>query len=144
MTDSASITRAPFMNRGLSWTHEERDKLKVRGLFPGGEPFSLEKRVNHAMDQLEKKVTPLDKYVYLHTLQDADESLFYSILSTRTTETMPYVYTPTVGEACQKWGEIYRSTPRGLYLTMNDKGSIHEVSQYKRDKNPVSNSKKEG
>lgn len=127
MSDSYPATRAPFLNRGLSWTHEERKEKKVRGLFPGGEPFSLEKRVNHAMEQLGTKKTPLDKYVYLHTLQDADESLFYSILSTRTTETMPYVYTPTVGEACQKWGEIYRSTPRGLYLTMNDKGSIHEI-----------------
>ncbi len=127
MSDSYSAARTPFVNRGLSWTHEERQKLHVRGLFPGGEPFSLSKRVDHAMEQLAKKETDLDKYVYLHTLQDSDESLFYSILSTHTTETMPYVYTPTVGEACQKWGEIYRSAPRGLYITMNDKGSVAEI-----------------
>ncbi len=99
----------------------------MRGLYPGGEPLSLAKRVDHAMQQLAKKQTDLERYVYLHTLQDADESLFYSILVNRTNETMPYVYTPTVGEACQKWGDIYRPTPRGLYITINDKGSVRSI-----------------
>ena len=79
------------------------------------------------MSQLRKKTSPLEKYIFLHTIQDADETLFYAILVQHTTEVMPFVYTPTVGEACQEWGRIYRHTPRGLYLTLNDKGHIREI-----------------
>ena len=79
------------------------------------------------MEQLDKKTSDLEKYIFLHTIQDSDETLFYAILTTHTYKTLPFVYTPTVGEACQKWGEIYRSTPRGLYLTINDMGSIERI-----------------
>ena len=80
-----------------------------------------------AMEQLMTKPTDLDKYVYLHTIHDADETLFFAILTKHTYNTMPFVYTPTVGEACQKWGEIYRHTPRGLYISMNDAGDIASI-----------------
>ncbi len=73
------------------------------------------------------KPTDLDKYVYLHTIHDADETLYFAILTKHTYKTMPFVYTPTVGEACQKWGEIYRHTPRGLYLSINDAGQIENI-----------------
>ena len=73
------------------------------------------------------KSTPLDKYIYLHSIQDCDEQLFYCILTKHTTEVMPFVYTPTVGEACTQWSYIYKNIPRGLYLSLNDKGSIYEI-----------------
>ncbi len=80
-----------------------------------------------AMAQLDKKTSDLEKYIFLHTIQDSDETLFYKILTTYTYKTLPFVYTPTVGEACQKWGEIYRHTPRGIYISSNDAGSIESV-----------------
>jgi malate dehydrogenase (oxaloacetate-decarboxylating)(NADP+) len=79
------------------------------------------------MEQLRKKATPLERYIFLHTIQDSDETLFYKILTDHTAETMPYVYTPTVGEACQQWGSIYRHQPRGLYLSLHDRGQIRRI-----------------
>ena len=79
------------------------------------------------MEQLALKTSPLEKYIFLHTIQDSDETLFYAILINHTAVAMPLVYTPTVGEACQKWGRIFRHTPRGLYLSINDKGSIRGI-----------------
>jgi malate dehydrogenase (oxaloacetate-decarboxylating)(NADP+) len=79
------------------------------------------------MQQLEKKTSDLEKYIFLHTIQDSDETLFYKILTTHTYKTLPFVYTPTVGEACQKWGEIYRSQPRGLYITIDDMGNMERI-----------------
>ena len=122
-----ALTRNPSWNKAASFTFDEKTALKLRGLFPGGEPISLDIKIDIAMSQLRKKTSPLEKYIFLHTIQDADETLFYAILVQHTTEVMPFVYTPTVGEACQEWGRIYRHTPRGLYLTLNDKGHIREI-----------------
>jgi malate dehydrogenase (oxaloacetate-decarboxylating)(NADP+) len=80
-----------------------------------------------AMKQFDEKVTNLEKYTFLHTLQDTHEDLFFQLLTQHTTKLMPYVYTPTVGEACQNWGEIYRHAPRGLYINSHDSGSIEEI-----------------
>ena len=71
--------------------------------------------------------SPIEKYIFLHTIQDTDETLYYSALTHHTEECMPFVYTPTVGEACQKWSHISRCTPRGLYLSINDKGKIRQI-----------------
>ena len=79
------------------------------------------------MAQLRKKSTPLDKYIFLHTIQDSDEHLFYAILAAYTSETMPLVYTPTVGQACTEWSHIYRQTPRGVYISSKDRGHIKEI-----------------
>lgn len=115
MKNGYSLTRNPIKNKGMSYTHKEREQLGLRGLFPAGEPLSLDAKVENAMEQFNKKANPLEKYIYLHTIQDADETLFYAILVKYTQETMPYVYTPTVGQACQEWGKIFRHTPRGSY-----------------------------
>lgn len=120
-------SKLPSTNKAHGFTHEERLNTGMRGLYPGGVPFTLEQKVENAMEQLAKKPTDLDKYVFLHTIQDSDETLFYAILTTHTQKVMPFVYTPTVGEACQKWGEIYRHTPRGLYISMNDAGNIDSI-----------------
>jgi malate dehydrogenase (oxaloacetate-decarboxylating)(NADP+) len=117
----------PSFNKGTSFSHAERDALGLRGLFPAGPPQSLEQKVEIAVDQLRKKSSPLEKFIFLHTIQDSDETLFYAILTQYTDETMPIVYTPTVGEACQKWSSIYRHTPRGLYVSINDRGNIRRI-----------------
>jgi malate dehydrogenase (oxaloacetate-decarboxylating)(NADP+) len=121
------LAKTPSLNKGTSFTHAEREKLGLRGLFPAGDPQPLDLKVDIAMEQLRKKTSPIEKYTFLHTIQDADETLFYSILIKHTAETMPFVYTPTVGEACIQWGKIYRHTPRGLYLSLKDKGQIRQI-----------------
>lgn len=87
------------------------------------------------MTQLEKKSSALEKYIFLHTIQDADETLFYAILSKHTRTTMPLVYTPTVGQACQEWSQIYRHTPRGLYITADDRGRVAQLLENYPSKN---------
>lgn len=122
-----ALLKNPLKNKGTSFTHKERKDLKIRGLLPGGAPISLETKTAIAMQQFNKKSNPMEKYNFLHTIQDGDETLFYSILINHIQETMPYVYTPTVGQACQEWSHIYRHTPRGLYVTSNDKGHVSEL-----------------
>jgi len=92
------IMKRPWLNKGESFNHNDRKKLGLRGLIPAGDPKSLETRVNIAMTNLRNKALPLDKYIYLHSIQDSDEQLFYCILHAHTSEIMPYVYTPTVGK----------------------------------------------
>eukprot|EP00607_Mallomonas_marina_P001556 CAMPEP_0182431436 /NCGR_PEP_ID=MMETSP1167-20130531/49244_1 /TAXON_ID=2988 /ORGANISM="Mallomonas Sp, Strain CCMP3275" /LENGTH=156 /DNA_ID=CAMNT_0024617779 /DNA_START=99 /DNA_END=566 /DNA_ORIENTATION=- len=117
----------PNLNKGASFTIEERNELKLRGLVPAGDPISLDTKVEVAITSLRSKSSPLEQFIYLSTIQDADETLYYAILIKYTAEVMPIVYTPTVGEACQKWSTIYRHTPRGLYLSINDIGQVEEV-----------------
>jgi len=126
-TNGYYLAKTPHLNKGSSFTAVERDQLKLRGLFPAGEPLSLSIKVDNLMHQLRLKTTPLEKYIFLHTVQDSDETLFYAALTGHTAEVMPFVYTPTVGEACQKWSTIYRHTPRGLYISINDKGKVREI-----------------
>jgi len=121
------LAKTPFLNKGSSFMNEERNTLGIRGLFPAGEPLSLDVKVEIAMEQFAKKTSPLEKYIFLHTIQDSDETLFYAILSRNTFAVLPFVYTPTVGEACQQWSRITRHTPRGLYLSIHDKGQIRRI-----------------
>ena len=122
-----ALTKFPGLNKGSSFSLEERDSKKIRGLFPAGEPLSLDVKLDIAMEQLRRKSSPLEKYIFLHTIQDADETLYYAALTRMTAEVMPFVYTPTVGQACQEWSRIYRHVPRGLYLSIKDLGKIRSI-----------------
>lgn len=117
----------PGLNIGASFSKEKKDELGIRGLYPVGQPISLDDKLALTMEQFRSKTSPLEKYIYLHTIQDADETLYYAALIRHTTEVMPFVYTPTVGEACQKWNKIFRHTPRGLYLGLEDIGQVRQI-----------------
>jgi malate dehydrogenase (oxaloacetate-decarboxylating)(NADP+) len=126
-TSSYHTLKNPLKNKGISFSEQEREKLGLHGLLPAGEPKSLEAKVEIAMAQLRKKASPIDKYNFLHTIQDSDETLFYAILAKYTKETMPLVYTPTVGQACLEWSHIFRQQPRGLYVSVKDMGRIESI-----------------
>jgi hypothetical protein len=79
------------------------------------------------MQQLRSKSDDLEKYIYLASIQDTSERLYYAILVKHTAEVMPIVYTPTVGKACEQFSAIYRGTLRGMYLTLEDAGSIRSI-----------------
>lgn len=119
--------KLPMRNKGTSFTHAERAENGTRGLFPGGEPIALDLKVDVAMAQLRSKSTNLERYIFLHTIQDSDETLYHACINRHLIEVMPFVYTPTVGEACQKWSHIHRGTVRGIYISLNDKGSIRSI-----------------
>ena len=83
-------------------------------------------QVDHCLRNVRRYTDPLDQYVYLMDLLERNERLFYRLLSEYTEEMMPIVYTPTVGEACQKFGYIFRR-PQGLFISIKDKGNIINV-----------------
>ena len=115
----------PRLNKGTGFTEAERDRLGLRGLLPP--------RVTTQRDQLERvlenfrrKPSALEQYIYLISLQDRNEHLFYRTVMEHVEEMMPVIYTPTVGEACVRFGHIFRR-PRGLYITARDRGRVREV-----------------
>ena len=116
--------KTPWLNRGTS-TPVPRP-AHLRGLLPHGEiPLAL--RVEHAMAALRRHAHAIDKYQFLQHVQDSDETLYQAILLEHTAEVMPIVYTPTVGEACQRWGELHHAGPRGVYVTLDDLGGVRAV-----------------
>src|SRR3989442_1599370 len=115
----------PRLNKSTAFTEAEREKLGLLGLLPEGID-DLDAQIRRAQVQLDAKTTDLERYIYLSQLQDTDETLFYRLLTSDPARFMPIVYTPTVGEACQKFGHLFRR-PRGLYLSVKRKGRVGEI-----------------
>ena len=115
----------PRLNKGTAFTEEERDAFGLHGLLPP--------HVGTLEDQRERRKTSLDsrtssfaKYRMMRDLQDNDETLFYSFIEHNIEELLPIVYTPTVGEGCQRFSEIWRK-PRGLFLSFPHKERIDKI-----------------
>ena len=111
--------------KGTAFTHDERRKLGLLGLLPTAEK-TLAQQAEHCWHELSTRRDDLDKHIYLRALQDRNETLFYRVLRDHIPETMPIVYTPTVGEACKRFSEIYRR-PRGLFVGYPDRECLREV-----------------
>jgi malate dehydrogenase (oxaloacetate-decarboxylating) len=109
------LVEHPVFNKGTAFTEEEREMFELEGLFP--ERISnLELQSRRSYGHYLEKTSDLGKYIYLISLQDRMETLFFRLLLDHLEEMLPIVYTPTVGEACQRFSHIYRR-PRGLYIT---------------------------
>jgi malate dehydrogenase (oxaloacetate-decarboxylating)(NADP+) len=115
----------PLLNKGTAFTEVERDTLGLRGLLPP-RVFSIEEQVERVMGNFRRKDSALEKYIFLTTLQNRNETLFYRVVAENLEEMIPIIYTPTVGQACLEFGAIFRR-PRGLYLSIRDKGHIAEM-----------------
>ncbi|MCC6406109.1 MAG: NAD-dependent malic enzyme [Planctomycetes bacterium] len=115
----------PATNQGTSFDRSQRSELRVHGLVPY-RVTTLAEQASAAIDQIRAKATPLERYIGLASLQDRNEVLFYRVLVDHVAELMPIVYTPTVGEACQKFSHIYRSA-RGLWITPDDVDDLPSV-----------------
>ena len=121
----ADLLHDPLYNRGTGFSAAERQAFGLRGLLPA-RVLSLEDQIARILENLRKKPTELEKYVYLNDLVDRNETLFYRILIDNLDELMPIVYTPTVGQGCQQYGHIFRR-PRGLYISSEDAGHIADL-----------------
>ncbi|KAF4521631.1 hypothetical protein B566_EDAN006673 [Ephemera danica] len=117
--------RDPRLNKGMAFSLEERQALGIHGLFPPRFK-TQEEQLELCRFSYQRYTEDLNKYIYLVSLQDRNERLFFRLLSENIDELMPIVYTPTVGLACQKFGLIFRR-PRGLFVTIHDRGHVYEV-----------------
>ncbi|RCV16086.1 hypothetical protein SETIT_3G109300v2 [Setaria italica] len=120
-----TLLRDPRHNKGLAFSEAERNAHYLRGLLPPA-LASQELQEKKIMHNLRQYTVPLQRYIAMMDLQERNERLFYKLLIDNVEELLPVVYTPTVGEACQKYGSIYRR-PQGLYISLKDKGKILEV-----------------
>jgi malate dehydrogenase (oxaloacetate-decarboxylating)(NADP+) len=115
----------PRLNKGTAFTYAERDALKIRGLLPP-HVHTIEEQQARVLENYRKKPNGLEKYIFMTSLQDRNETLFYRTIIDNIDEMMPIIYTPTVGEACAKYGHIFRR-PRGLFVSSAHKGMIAKV-----------------
>jgi malate dehydrogenase (oxaloacetate-decarboxylating) len=118
------------LNKGTAFIESERDAFALHGLVP---PHigTLEDQRTRRRKWLSSLTTPIEKYEWMRDLQDTNETLFYSLITQNVEETLPIVYTPTVGEGCQKFSQIWRK-PRGLFLSYPNKHRIDQILSHSR------------
>jgi malate dehydrogenase (oxaloacetate-decarboxylating)(NADP+) len=115
----------PSLNKSTAYTEAEKQALGLVGLVPDIIE-SEDLQLRRVMQQLGHKNTDLDRYIYLVNLLDHNETLFYRTIMSDPARFLPIVYDPTIGEACLKFGHIYRG-PRGVYLSITRRGQVKEV-----------------
>ena len=110
----------PIANKGTGFPYSERDRLHIRGLLPP-RLLSLETQEQKVWHTISKYPNNIEKYMYLCSLQDRNETLFFRTLIDHLEALAPVVYTPTVGEVCKRFGSYFQR-PRGMYFSSGDRG----------------------
>ncbi len=122
----------PLRNKGTAFTREERSAQGLDGLLPPAVE-TLDEQAERAHDAFFGYDKPLNRHIYLRQLQDTNEVLFYRLITQHVEEMLPVIYTPTVGEACRRFSEIYRR-PRGLFLSYDDRHRFREILRNRPNK----------
>jgi malate dehydrogenase (oxaloacetate-decarboxylating) len=124
------LINSPRLNKGTAFSDRERDVFDLHGLLPS-HIGTLDEQVGRRKKTLAAQPTPFDKYSFLRDLQDTNETLFYALLVRNVEQMLPLVYTPTVGEGCQRFSEIWRK-PRGVFLSYPNKHRIAQILGHSR------------
>ncbi|WP_020173661.1 NAD-dependent malic enzyme [Methyloferula stellata] len=119
------VLHNPHLNKGTAFSEAERRAHRIEGLLPP-RVCSLELQIARTHEELSNLDNDLQRYLFLSDLQSRNETLFYAVLMSDPATFMPLVYTPTVGEACQKFDHIFRAS-RGMYLPISARGRLREI-----------------
>jgi malate dehydrogenase (oxaloacetate-decarboxylating) len=115
----------PLLNKGMAFTDEERREFGLLGLLPP-HVSDVEEQLERNHENYRRKESDIERYIFLMSLQDRNETLFYKLLGRHISEMMPIIYTPVVGVASQLYSHIYRR-PRGLYISYRHRGEIKQL-----------------
>ena len=123
-----SLLNTPILNKGLAFSEEEREEFNLTCLLPRRQE-TIEQQVARAYQQYSSFDDPINKHIYLRATQDKNETLFYRLVLEHIDEMMPIIYTPVVGEACERFSEIYRNH-RGLFIAYPDRHIIDDMLEH--------------
>ncbi|WMN60069.1 NAD-dependent malic enzyme [Pseudoalteromonas xiamenensis] len=120
-----NLLETPLLNKGSAFTQRERETFNLAGLLPPRYE-TIEEQVERCYQQYRSFEDNLNKHIYLRAIQDNNETLYYRLVRDHLEEMMPIIYTPTVGDACESFSDIYRSS-RGLFISYEDRHHIDDI-----------------
>ncbi|MFC6646358.1 NAD-dependent malic enzyme [Granulicella cerasi] len=124
------LLNTPIFNKGTAFTEEERDEFSLHGLLPP-QIGTLDQQVARRLKAFRSQPDAFSKYTFMRDLQDVNETLFYALITRNVEEMLPVVYTPAVGEGCQRFSEIWRK-PRGVFLSYPNQDRIERILNHPR------------
>lgn len=120
-----ALLETPLLNKGSAFSEEERQSFNLTGLLPPAYE-TIEEQVERAYQQYSSFTAPINKHIYLRAIQDNNETLFFRLIQSHIDEMMPIIYTPTVGDACEQFSDIYRSS-RGLFISYSERHHMDDI-----------------
>ena len=120
-----ALLETPLLNKGSAFSAQEREAFNLTGLLPPRYE-TIEEQVERAYMQYSSFTAPINKHIYLRAIQDNNETLFFRLIQEHIDEMMPIIYTPTVGDACEQFSDIYRSS-RGLFLSYSERDQMQDI-----------------
>jgi malate dehydrogenase (oxaloacetate-decarboxylating)(NADP+) len=119
------LLRDAAVNRDTAFSAPARETLGLLGLLPPAVE-TLPQQVARVMDNVRRQASDLDRHLYLRALHQRNETLYYRTVRDHLAETLPLIYTPTVGQACQEFSRRFQA-PHGLYVAAQDRGRIRDI-----------------
>lgn len=128
-----TLLELPLLNKGSAFSEDERTRFNLHGLIPHVIE-TIEEQSQRSYQQYSAFNSDINKHIYLRNIQDTNETLFFRLIEDHLSEMMPIIYTPTVGEACQRFSDIYRRH-RGVFISYPDRDHIDDILQNVNRKN---------
>jgi malate dehydrogenase (oxaloacetate-decarboxylating) len=129
------LLQDPLLNKGLAFSEEEKNELHLIGLLPA-KTETLQQQITRMYEDYQNLPTLLDKHIFLRSIQDENEVLFYRLILEHLVEMVPIIYTPVVGAACERFSHIYRE-PRGLFISYPEKDKLNSIFQHLADSREI-------
>ncbi|WP_338027260.1 NAD-dependent malic enzyme [Colwellia maritima] len=120
-----TLLETPLLNKGSAFDHQERINFNLAGLLPPRFE-TIDEQVDRAYMQYCSFHNDINKHIYLRAIHDNNETLFFKLVQRHLVEMLPIIYTPTVGDACEQFSDIYRSS-RGLFISYEDRYQIDDI-----------------